>query len=180
MIFSPLALDGAFEIQIEPRGDARGLFARIFCEEEFARHKLNTSWAQMNISISAKAGTVRGLHFQRSPHAEVKLVRALRGRVFDIIVDLRAGSSGYGQHAVVTLDAEQRNAIYIPEGFAHGFQALTDNCELQYFHSAAYAPQAESGIQALDPALKINWPLPVSVRSGRDEALARLEETNPL
>ena len=180
MIFSPLPLEGAFEIGIEARGDARGLFARIFCEDEFAYHGLNTRWVQMNISVSAQAGTLRGLHFQRPPYSEVKLVRALRGRVFDVIVDLRANSPSFGRHTVVTLDADQRNAIYIPQGFAHGFQTLSDDCELQYFHSATYAPEAESGIQALDPALYINWPLPVSVRSDRDERLAQLQETDPL
>lgn len=180
MKFSPLILDGAFEIEIEPRSDTRGLFARIFCEQEFSRHGLNVHWTQMNISLSVQAGTLRGLHFQRAPYQEVKLVRALHGRVFDVVVDLRKSSPTFGQHTAVTLDANRRNAIYIPQGFAHGFQTMADNCELQYFHSVAYAPEAEGGIQALDPALKINWPLNVSVRSDRDEALTCLAETHPL
>lgn len=180
MIFVPLKLPGAFEIAIEPRGDSRGLFARIFCEEEFRAAGLHTRWMQMNLSFSREAGTVRGLHFQRAPAAEVKLVRCLRGRVFDVMVDLRRGSPSYGQHCSLTLDAEARNAAYIPEGFAHGFQTLEPDCELQYFHSAPYAPRHEGGVNACDPALGIEWPLSVTSRSDRDLALLRLHEVDPL
>ena len=180
MIFRPLSISGAFEVLPEPRADARGLFARIFCEEEFAAQGLNTHWAQMNVSVTAGAGTLRGLHFQRAPHAEVKLVRAVRGRVHDVIVDLRSGSATYGAHVSAVLDAELRNALYVPAGFAHGFQTLTDEVEMIYAHSTAYAPGSEGGVQALDPALGIDWPLPLAQRSTRDEALPPLSEVAPL
>lgn len=180
MIFRELDLPGAFEVLPEPRGDARGSFARIFCAEEFAAHGLNTTWVQMNLSVTRDAGTMRGLHFQRAPNAEAKLIRAIRGRVHDVLLDLRQGSAGFGKHVAVVLDAEQRNAVYVPQGFAHGFQTLTDDVEMTYAHSAFYAPQAEGGIQALDPALGIEWPLPVTQRSPRDEALPNLAEVQPL
>lgn len=180
MKFNPLPLSGTYEITIEPHGDARGIFARIFCEKEFMAYGLNTGWAQMNISFSTYAGTMRGLHFQRPPHAEAKLVRALRGRAFDVILDLRRGSPSFGRHASVILDSAVRNAVYVPAGFAHGFQTLTDDCELQYFHSGTYQPEAEGGVQALDPSLAIGWPLPTTHRSPRDEALPTLREIVPL
>lgn len=180
MIFTPLPLSGAFEVTVEPRGDSRGMFARVFCEAEFSAQRLNTAWPQMNVSVSARAGTVRGLHFQRPPHAEVKLVRALRGRVEDVLLDLRADSPSFGRHVRLTLDAETRNAAYVPEGFAHGFQALMDGCEVQYLCSAPYTPDAEGGVQALDPDLGIAWPLPATVRSARDERLPPLKEVAPL
>jgi dTDP-4-dehydrorhamnose 3,5-epimerase len=180
MIFAPLPLSGAFEIGLERRGDARGFFARFFCAEEFAAHGLNTGWVQMNLSFSTAAGTLRGMHFQRAPAAEVKLVRCLRGRAQDVIVDMRAGSDSFGHHCAVTLDADARNAIYIPTGFAHGFQTLTDETELQYFHSAAYAPDCEGGVNPLDPALAIDWPLPPVEVSDRDRALPLLADCPPL
>lgn len=180
MIFKPLSLDGAFEILLEPRGDARGSFARTFCAKEFAAQGLNTSWVQMNMSVSADAGTLRGLHFQRPPHGEIKLVRAQRGRVWDVLLDLRAGSASFGQHIALILDSETRNAVYIPKGVAHGFQSLTDDCELHYLHSEFYAPEAEDGVQALDASLGIAWPLPVTVRSERDQGLLPLNVITPL
>lgn len=180
MKFVQLAIAGAWEVAIEPRSDSRGYFARIFCRKEFAANGLSTEWEQMNVALSTQAGTLRGMHFQRPPHAECKLVRALRGRAFDAIVDLRAESATYGKHAAVTLDSELGNAIYVPEGFAHGYQSLTDGCELQYFCSSAYAPEAEGGVQALDPALCIDWPLPVTVRSEKDMALPPLSEVAAL
>ncbi len=179
MIFTPLPLPGAWEIGLEPRSDARGLFARIFCEREFAANGLVTHWVQMNVSLSRERGTLRGMHFQRAPAAEVKLVRCLRGRAFDVIVDLRPGSANFGRHCAVTLDPDRRNAVYVPEGFAHGFQTLEPDTELQYFHSAAYAPEHEGGVNALDPALGIDWPLPPVNLSGRDRALPPLNRTDP-
>lgn len=180
MIFRELDLPGAFEVLPEPREDARGCFARIFCAEEFGASDLATTWVQMNLSVTRGAGALRGLHFQRAPHAEVKLIRAVRGRVYDVIVDLRNGSPSFGRHASVLLDADLRNAIYVPEGLAHGFQTLTDEAEMIYAHSAAYAPGFEGGVQALDPALGIDWPLPVTQRSPRDEGLPALSEVAPL
>lgn len=180
MIFRDLAIPGAFEVLPETRGDARGSFERIFCADEFGARGLATIWVQMNLSVTRGAGTLRGMHFQRPPHAEVKLIRAIRGRVHDVIVDLRAGSPTFGRHVAVVLDADLRNAVYVPAGFAHGFQSLTDDAEMIYAHSAAYAPGAEGGVQALDPALGIDWPLPVAQRSPRDEGLPGLREVQPL
>lgn len=176
MKFTPLALSGAYEVTLAKHGDARGFFARIFCEEEFAQAGLNTRWVQMNMSHSTAKGTVRGLHFQRDPMAEVKLVRCLRGVVCDVIVDLRAGSKSYGRHCGVTLEATSGNAVYIPKGFAHGFQTLTPDAELQYFHSAPYAPGYEGGVNPLDPELAIDWPLPAVCVSDRDRDLPRLAD----
>ena len=180
MIFAPLPLEGAFEIALERRADTRGFFARIYCDDEFAGAGLNTHWVQMNLSLTAEAGTLRGMHFQRPPAGEVKLVRAAKGRAHDVIVDLRAGSATYGRHAVVVLDAETRNAVYIPEGFAHGFQALLPETELIYAHSRTYAPGHEGGIHPLDPGLAIDWPLPPRHLSARDDALPALKELAPL
>ncbi len=180
MIFRELPLSGAWEINIERREDARGFFARSYCDREFSDHGLNTNWVQMNISFNKTKGTLRGLHFQRKPAAEAKLVRCLSGQVFDVIVDLRCGSSTFGQSCSVILDSELRNSIYIPEGFAHGFQTLSEGCELQYFHSTAYQPGREGGISALDPMLEIPWPLPPTVMSDRDRALVPLVECEPI
>jgi dTDP-4-dehydrorhamnose 3,5-epimerase len=180
MIFRELPLSGAWEINIERREDARGFFARSYCDGEFSDHGLNTTWVQMNVSFSQTKGTLRGLHFQREPAAEVKLVRCLSGQVFDVIVDLRSGSPTFGQYCSVMLDGELRNSIYIPVGFAHGFQTLSDGCELQYSHSSAYQPGHEGGINALDSVLDITWPLPPTVMSDRDRALVPLTECKPL
>lgn len=168
MKFTDLPLSGAYLIDIEPRGDERGLFARVFCTEEFGRHGLATRWAQCNTSFSARCGTVRGMHFQRPPHAEVKLVRCTAGAIFDAIVDMRAGSPTYGQWTGVNLDAENRRMLYVPEGFAHGFQTLVDGTEIHYMVSAPYSPQAEGGLRHDDPAIGIRWPFPVTVVSERD------------
>ncbi len=180
MIFTPLPLAGAFEVLLEPRKDARGFFSRFYCEDEFSQHGLNTDWVQMNLSLTRGRGSLRGLHFQRGAAAEVKLVRCLRGRVYDVIVDLREGSTSYGHHVGVELDAERRNSIYIPEGFAHGFQTLEDEAELQYFHSKPYSPGHEGGVNLMDNDLAIDWPLPPAQMSERDESLPPFKEVLPL
>lgn len=180
MIFAPLDLPGAYEIRPEPRGDARGLFARIFCAEDFARQGLNTDWSQMNVSLSRETGTLRGMHFQRAPAAEVKLIRCLRGKALDVIVDLRKGSECYGRYLMLVLDPETRNAIYVPQGFAHGFQTLAADTELQYFHSAPYTPELEGGVNPLDRDLGIDWPLEPVNLSPRDQALPLLKDVAPL
>lgn len=180
MKFVPLALNGAYEVLLAPRRDPRGLFARIYCAAEFGEHGLNSNWPQMNMSVTIGAGTVRGLHFQREPSAEVKLVRCLRGRALDVIVDLRAGSRTYGQHLALELNADSRNAIYIPKGFAHGFQTLEEEVELQYLHSTPYAPGHEGGINPKDASLAIAWPLAIHQLSERDMALPPLSEISPL
>jgi len=180
MIFNPLSLDGAFEVLLEPQGDKRGFFSRFYCEKEFSRHGLNTDWVQMNLSLTRGLGSLRGLHFQRGSAAEIKLVRCLRGRAYDVIVDLREGSNSYGKHVGIELDAERRNSIYIPKGFAHGFQTLEDEVELQYFHSQPYSPNQEGGVNLMDRDLEIYWPLPPAHMSGRDKILPPLTETSPL
>lgn len=180
MKFTPLLLEGAYEIDLKLMEDERGFFARMYCDEEFANHQLNMSWVQMNLSLNRNSGTIRGLHFQREPAADIKLVRCVRGAVRDIIVDMRGISKTFGQYCCVELNADRRNAIYIPQGFAHGFQTLEDDTELQYFHSCAYAPEYEGGINPFDPGLSIAWDLEVASISDRDRDLPMLNECSPL
>lgn len=149
-------------------GDARGFLARMFCAEDLSMAGWHAGIAQINHTLTQARGTVRGMHFQRSPHMEIKLVSCLRGVVWDVAVDLRAGSPTFLKWHAVELSATNHCALLIPEGFAHGFQTLTDDCELLYMHSAAYVPDAEGGVQAQDPALAISWPLPITEISTRD------------
>ncbi|MFK5997133.1 MAG: dTDP-4-dehydrorhamnose 3,5-epimerase [Rhodobacterales bacterium] len=169
MNFEPLTINGAYKITPKKLGDNRGAFARVYCAETFAAHGLNTEWVQMNTSINAAKGTLRGLHFQRPPHAEIKLVRCVRGRVCDVFVDLRKTSPDFGKVCTVTLDSAALETVYIPAGCAHGFQTLTDDVELHYCHSQPYHPEHEGAVNPTDPALAINWPLPVSIISERDK-----------
>ena len=180
MKFRPLTLEGAFSVELEPRGDSRGFFARLFCSEEFAAHGLETQFVQCNTSLTEKAGTVRGLHFQRPPKAEAKLVRCLRGAIFDVIVDLRAGSPTYGHWHGERLDDLNRAMLYAPKGFAHGFQTLTDNVEMLYFHSESYSAPHEGGLRWDDRALAIDWPLALTDQSARDAAFPGLDELEPM
>lgn len=176
MKLEPLAINGAYAISLTKLGDARGHFARTFCADIFSRHGLSTNWAQMNLSRTAARGAVRGMHFQRDPHAEAKLIRCTKGRAFDVLVDLRADSPTFGTWTSVTLDADEQNAVYIPEGCAHGFQTMAPDTELHYCHSRAYAPEAEGGVSPTDPDLAIDWPLPITQLSDRDAALPRLKD----
>ena len=180
MIFYPLTLQGSFRITLESRGDERGLFTRQFCTEEFRAHGLVSEIAQVNISFNCDTGTVRGLHFQRAPAAESKVVRCLRGAVRDIIVDLRAGSPQFGCWEAVELSSENCNMVYVPPGFAHGFQTLLPNTEVLYLHSAPYSPEHEGGVAHDDPDLYIDWPLPVMNLSVRDATLPRLRSLKPV
>jgi len=180
MIFTPLSLPGAFRIDLERRADARGFFARLFCAREFAEHGLATVWVQSNISFNRAEGTVRGLHFQRAPAAEAKLVRCLRGAIHDVIVDLRAGSPSFGQWTALDLDAEERAMVYVPPGFAHGFQTLRPDTELLYLHSEFYSPEHEGGLAHDDPRLGIPWPRPVTGLSPRDAAFPTLDALDPI
>ncbi len=180
MIFSELPLAGAFRIDLDRRTDDRGFFARLFCAGEFAEQGLNTTWVQANDSFSRVQGTLRGLHFQRPPMAECKLVRCLKGAIWDVIVDLRAGSATFGQWQSLTLDDDNRTMIYIPPGFAHGFQTLRPETELLYFHSQVYSPLHEGGLAHDDPTLAIPWPLPVEGLSARDAAFPPLAALEPL
>lgn len=157
-------------------GDARGFLARMFCAEDLSMAGWHAGIAQINHTLTQARGTVRGMHFQRSPHMEMKLVSCLRGVVWDVAVDLRAGSPTFLNWHAVELSATNHCALLIPEGFAHGFQTLTDDCELLYMHSAAYVPDAEGGVQAQDPALAISWPLPITEISTRDAQHALLTQ----
>ena len=168
MRFEPTQLAGAYLIHLEPRVDERGLFARTFCAREFGAQGLETAYVQTNISTNARAGTVRGLHFQRAPDAEVKLVRCVKGALYDVIVDMREGSSTYLRWFGAELSDNNGIAMYAPKGFAHGYQALTDGATVFYLVSAFYAPQAEGGLRFDDPKLAIKWPRAVSDVSDKD------------
>ena len=170
MRFTPLALGGAVLVQLEPHRDERGLFARSFCAREFADAGLPTQWPQMNISGNRRAGTLRGMHFQRAPHEEPKLVRCTRGAVVDVIIDLRPDSPTFRQHVAARLDAEAGDALYVPPGFAHGFQTLMDDTDVFYMMGAEFVAGAADGVRWDDPAFAIAWPLPVSAISPRDAA----------
>ena len=180
MIFKQLPLQGAWRIDLEKNEDSRGFFARLFCADEFKAHGLSAQWVQCNMSLSAKAGTVRGMHFQRPPVAENKTLRCLRGGVYDVIVDLRAGSPSFGKWASLELSAENRAMVYIPKGFAHGFQTLEDNTELLYFHSERYSKAHEGGVRFDDPDLAIPWPLIPTDISDRDQSHPSLVQVEPL
>jgi dTDP-4-dehydrorhamnose 3,5-epimerase len=165
---SPLCIPGVVAVQRQRIGDARGSLSRVFCAEELTA----AGWAwpvqQINHTHTLRTGTVRGMHYQRPPHAEAKLVSCMRGRVWDVAVDLRAGSPTFLQWCAQELSADNRTALLIPPGCAHGFQALTDDAELLYLHSAPYAPRADGGLHPADPRLGIAWPLPIAELSARD------------
>lgn len=163
---SPLA--DLVEIQTQPLADDRGEFVRIFCDEEFSEIRPGLRFTQMNLSRTARRGTVRGMHFQRPPHAEAKLIRCVRGRVFDVAVDVRVGSPTWLQWHAVELSEDNQRMVFIPEGFAHGFQALTDDAQLLYMHTASWAPGVEGQLRFDDPTLSIAWPLPPILVSPRD------------
>ncbi|MBX5145244.1 dTDP-4-dehydrorhamnose 3,5-epimerase [Rhizobium lentis] len=171
MKFVPTAVSGAFVVEIDPRSDERGVFARTFDARSFADRGLVPVYPQCNISQNHKRGTLRGMHYQADPRPEIKLVRATRGRVFDVALDLRRGSPTYLQWASVELDASRHNAFYIPAGCAHGFLTLEDDCELFYQMSEVYVPELARGVRWNDPAFSIAWPFRPSVISERDAAL---------
>ncbi|KQT60483.1 MULTISPECIES: dTDP-4-dehydrorhamnose 3,5-epimerase [unclassified Aureimonas] len=180
MIFHETDLKDARLIDIEPRGDERGWFGRTFCADEFGKQGLETIFVQQNASVSAEKGTVRGMHFQRPPHGEVKLLRCLRGAILDVIIDLRRSSPTFLRHQGFELSAENRRLLYVPKGFAHGFQTLTDDVEVSYLVSSPYTPASEGGVRFDDPLFGIEWPLPVSVISEKDAKWALVTpETYP-
>ena len=158
MIFRETKLKGAFIIEPERLEDERGLFARTFCEEEFKAHGLNSRVVQCNISFNKKKGTLRGMHYQVAPHEEAKLVRCTRGAIYDVIVDLRPDSPTFKQWVAVELTADNHRMLYIPEGFAHGFQTLEDNTEVFYQMSELYHPESARGVRWDDPVFGIEWP----------------------
>jgi dTDP-4-dehydrorhamnose 3,5-epimerase len=160
VIFTELELAGAYVLDPERREDDRGFFARAWCADELAERGLETRLAQANLSYNRRRGTVRGMHMQEPPHAEVKVIRATRGAVYDVIVDLREGSPTRGRWVGVELSAENGRAVYVPEGFAHGYQTLVDDAETFYLVSEFYAPGAERGYRWDDQAFAIEWPQP--------------------
>lgn len=168
MKFIETELSGAFIIELEPFVDERGLFARTFCREEFAKVGFNKQIVQINHSITKNKGTIRGMHFQLTPALESKIIRCINGAVFDVMVDIRAGSSTFLKWYGTELSKENMRMVYIPEGFAHGFQALTDNAELIYHHTELYSSEYERGLKYDDPVLSIDWPLEVKTISARD------------
>ena len=170
MIFRETHLAGAFLIDIEPHADERGLFARTWCHDEFAAHGLDARVAQASVSVTRQRGTLRGMHFQAPPFAEGKLVRCLHGAIYDAVIDLRPRSATFLRHFAVELAADTHRALWIPEGFAHGFQTLVDDVEVSYQMSAPYAPQAARGVRWDDPAFGIEWPLASPILNDRDAA----------
>jgi dTDP-4-dehydrorhamnose 3,5-epimerase len=158
MIFQETPLPGAFVIDLEQKQDERGFFARVWCEEELAAHGLNAQIAQASISYNRCRGTLRGLHYRVAPHAETRLVRCVRGAMFDVIVDLRPTSVNYLRWFSVVLTSDNRKSLYVPEGFAHGFQTLEDETEVLYLMSKAHTPEAERGVRWDDRALGVVWP----------------------
>jgi dTDP-4-dehydrorhamnose 3,5-epimerase len=177
MLFTETKLKGAFIIDLDHREDNRGFFARTFCANEFEQHGLKPSVAQCNLSFNHKKGTLRGMHYQTPPAAETKLIRCTQGAIYDVIVDMRPDSPTYLSHIGVELTAENRRALYVPEMFAHGYQALTDGAEVVYQVGEFYTPGYERGLRYNDPILGIEWPTEVTVISEKDAAWALLETT---
>lgn len=168
MIFEPLPIPGAMLIGIEPHADERGFFARLWCREEFASKGIDIHVEQASLSHNRTSGTVRGMHLARPPAQEGKLVRCQRGRVHDVLLDLRPESAQYMHHVAVELDASRHNAVWIPSGVAHGFQTLEDDSDVVYMMSESYRHELATGVRFDDPAFGIRWPLPVSVIADRD------------
>ncbi len=173
--FNECPLAGVHTIKRILIEDTRGFFSRFFCTEEFRELGLQRPIAQMNHTLTVSKGAIRGLHYQNPPYAEAKIVNCLSGKVFDVAVDVRRGSPTFLKWHGEILSAENKTGLYIPEGFAHGFQALTENCELLYLHSAFYRSSAENGLNVADPRLGINWPLVLTDCSDRDRNIPMIE-----
>src|SRR5262245_52591359 len=176
MIFQETPLAGAFVIELEPHADERGFFARTFCEREFAAHGLATRYPQANTSFNRKAGTLRGMHWQAAPHGEAKLVRCTSGAIFDVIVDLRRRSPTRLRWFGAQLDARNRSALYVPQGFAHGFLTLEPDTEVSYLMSESHHPDAARGMRFDEPRIGIAWPARPALVSPRDLAYPDLAD----
>ena len=170
MIFKETSLKGSYVLTLEPIEDERGWFARTYCKNEFLAIGHTKEWVQMNHSFTKQKGTIRGMHYQRPPYGEIKLVRCIAGSVYDVIVDLRSDSNTYLQNYGIELSAVNKKMIYIPEGFAHGFQALSNDAELVYNHSQFYLPGVEAGVRYNEPSINIKWPLELTNISERDNS----------
>jgi len=176
MIFKPTSLSGSYEIELAPFIDDRGWFGRYYCKNEFLKIGHLKEWVQLNHSVTNKKGTVRGMHFQIPPYGEVKMVKCIVGNVWDVIIDLRSNSPTFLKWFGTELSAANKKMLYIPEGFAHGFQTLADHSELLYHHTEFYKPDVESGIRYDDPLINIDWPLVVTLISERDQKHVLLNE----
>lgn len=176
MRFDPTPIPGAYVVAMEPAEDERGFFARTWCAEEFAAQGLAARLEQCSISYNERRGTLRGMHYQRAPHLEAKLVRCLRGALYDVIVDARRGSSTEGRFFSVTLDERTPAMLYVPEGVAHGFLTLAHATEVAYAISGAYRPQSQAGFRWDDPQIGIPWPFAPASISPRDERLPAFAE----
>jgi len=170
VIFRGTTLPGVYVVELEPRSDHRGLFARTWCQREFAEHGLNPRLVQCSLSFNRRRGTLRGMHYQAAPYAEAKLVRCTQGAIWDVALDLRNNSPTFRQHVGVELTAENRKALYIPEGVAHGFQTLVDDTEVLYQMSEFHVPDAARGVRYDDPAFAIPWPITEPILLDRDRA----------
>ncbi len=168
MLFHPTPLNGAYVIELEKRGDDRGFFARLFCREEFRNIGLNNQILQINNSLSAEKGTLRGLHYQLAPKSEDKIIRCIKGSLWDVIVDLRPNSNTFRQHFSVELNSTNRKMLYVPKGFAHGFITLQENTETFYLATESYSPEHERGIRWNDPVFNVAWPIKPVVISDKD------------
>ncbi len=175
MKFTSTALEGSYVIDVISFEDERGWFVRTFCKNEFAQIGHTKEWVQINHSFTDEKGTIRGMHFQNPPFSEIKLIRCIAGKIFDVIIDLRKNSKTFLKWFGVELSAENKKMIYIPEGFAHGFQTLTDGCQLIYHHSEYYEPGVEGGIKYDDAMIGINWTLPAKNVSERDNNHPKLD-----
>lgn len=179
MKFHPTPVESTHLIELERRGDDRGFFARIFCEQEFTGHGLDARFPQANNSLTARRGTLRGLHYQLPPAAEAKVVRCIRGALFDVVADLRPDSPSYGRWFGAELNAENRTMMYVPRGCAHGFVTLADDTEALYLSSAPYAPEQERGLRYDDPWLGIEWPIRPVEMSGKDDSWPAYDPAHP-
>ena len=177
MKFTETPLRGSYIIELSPIIDDRGWFARTYCKQEFEQIGHNSDWLQLNHSFTSRKGAIRGMHFQYPPHQEIKMVRCVAGNVFDVIIDLREGSPTLFKWFGTELSAANKRMLYIPIGFAHGFQTLADDCELIYHHSSYYTPGAEGGVRYNDARINIGWPLPVADISARDQAHPLLDDS---
>lgn len=178
MTFIQTPLKGAYLIELKPFSDDRGWFARTFCKNEFELINHDREFVQFNHSVTVLKGTIRGMHYQLPPYSEIKLIRCIRGKVFDVIIDIREGSPTFLEHFSVELSEENKFSLYIPEGFAHGFQTLEDNSQLIYHHTSFYQPGFEGGIHYSDPSVGIVWPLQVTRISDKDSNYEFLNNFN--
>ena len=168
MKFQPTSLPGLWLIELELREDERGFFARTYCETEFAAQRLNTRWPQSNLTLTKKRGSIRGMHYQADPKPEIKLIRCALGKIYDVLLDVRRDSPTFGKWEAFELSGQNRRQLYVPGGFAHGFQCLEDNCEVFYQMSEFYVPELARGIRWNDPFFDVKWPLAPTVMAQKD------------